>query len=133
MAQHDKIWESYRVVLGKREDYGIAAPLSLLPYPKPEIKTAIQAALRERKDPQEREDLKRAFITLAEFIPDHFVERVNKNWQATADAECETNKEGEVTVDADAMAETIRIQKGIADEGARLSREIEDYIDDLSG
>ncbi len=130
MGEHDQILKEYRAVLEKRKDFGIAAPLSLLPYPKVEIKSALQSAMRATDDPEKREQIKVEYITLADFIPDETAEIAGRNWQDAADVECETTKEGEVSVSADAMAEVVRIQKGIADEGARLNREIQELLKD---
>ena len=75
-----------------------------------------------------REQIKLEYITLADFIPDQVAEIARRNWEETADVECETEKEGEVTVSPDAMDEVVRIQKGIADEGAQLTREIQELL-----
>jgi hypothetical protein len=128
MGQHGQILKEYRAALEKRKDFGIAAPLSLLPYSKTEIKSALKAAMRATDDPEMREQIKLEYITLADFIPDQVAEIARRNWEETAAVECETEKEGEVTVSADAMDEVVRIQKGIADEGAQLTREIQELL-----
>jgi len=128
MGQHDQILKEYRAVLEKRKDFGIAAPLSLLPYSKAEIKSALLMEMRATDDPEKREQIKVEYITLADFIPDEMAEITRRNWQDTADVECETEKEGKIAVSADTMAEVVRIQKGIADEGARLTREIREML-----
>jgi hypothetical protein len=128
MGQHVQILKEYRAALEKRKDFGIAAPLSLLPYSKAEIKSALKAEMRSTDDPEIREQIKVEYITLADFIPDQVAEIATRNWQESADVECETEKEGEITVSADAMDEVVRIQKGIADEGAQLTREIQELL-----
>ena len=124
------IVKAYDVVLEKRKTFGIAAPLSLLPTTKEEIKSALKTAIAGTDIPEERERLKNGFITLAEFIPDLMAERVNKDLKDVSDAECEVSKDPEpVTIDV--MAEVVAAQKGIADEGAQLLAEITTYLDQL--
>jgi hypothetical protein len=124
------IVKEYDAVLEKRLEYGVAAPLSLLPYSKAEIKSALKSAMAETDSPEERERLKNGFITLAEFIPDVVAERVNQDLKDVADAECEVSKDPE-PVTRDVMAEVVEAQKGIADEGAKLLAEITAYLAQL--
>ena len=124
------IVKEYNVVLEKRQEYGVAAPLSLLPYSKTEIKSALRSAMAETDSPDERERLKNSFITLAEFIPDVVAERINQDLKDVADAECEVSKDPE-PVTRDVMAEVVETQKRIADEGAQLLAEITTYLTQL--
>ncbi|MGB2906526.1 MAG: hypothetical protein WBB73_05470 [Candidatus Aminicenantaceae bacterium] len=127
------IVNEYYNVLKDREQFGVAAPQSMLPYAKSEVKSALKAVMLEAKDPEEREKLKKGYITLADFVPDATAERVNQNWQEVADAQCETDQNLGGASETDVMAEVVRIQKGIADEGAWLTQEIETFIADLTG
>jgi len=124
------IIKAYDLVLEKRKDYGIAAPLSLLPNTKEEIKSALKTAIAGTDSPEKRERLKNGFITLAEFIPDLMAERVNQDLKEVADAECEVSKDPE-PITRDVMAEVVEAQKGIADEGAQLLADINAYISQL--
>lgn len=122
------IVKDYLSVLEKRKDYGMAMPLSLLSHTKTEIKEAIKAVIPKARDDEERERLKKGYITLSEFMPDNVLKRVNKDWKDVADAECETGTDTELTSDSDVMAEVVEVQKSIADEGASLFREISEFI-----
>ena len=124
------IIKEYNQALEKRKEYGVAAPLSLLPYSKTEIKSALRSVMAETDSPGERGRLKNGFITLAEFIPDAVAERVNQDLKDVADAECEVSKDPE-PVTRDVMAEVVEAQKGIADEGALLLAEITAFLDQL--
>ncbi len=124
------IVKEYTAVLEKRLEYGIAAPLSLLPYSKAEIKSALKSAIAETENPDARERLRNGFITLAEFIPDLVADRVNQDLKDVSDAECEVSRDPE-PVTRDVMAEVVKVQKGIADEGAQLLGEITEFIDQL--
>jgi len=124
------IVKEYDAVLKKRSEYGVAAPLSLLQYSKTEIKSALKSAMAKTDSPDERDKLKNGFITLAEFIPDVLAERVNQDLKDVADAECEVSKDPE-PVTRDIMAEVVEVQKGIADEGAKLLAEISAYLAQL--
>lgn len=122
------ILSDYFAVLEKREKYGMAMPLSMLPHTKTEIKDAIKAVIPATEDEKEREKLQKSYITLAEFIPDEILTRVNQDWKDVADAECETGTEPAASVETDIMAEVVKVQKGIADEGALLLQEIAEFI-----
>ncbi len=122
------IVKAYYSVLKDRERFGVAAPQSMLPFAKREIKSALKAAVQESNDPKERQRLKKGYISLADFIPDEAAERVSKNWKEVADSQCETDQELAGASDAELMAEVVRIQKGIANEGAQLAREIDALI-----
>ena len=126
------IVSAYGAILEQREKFGVAVPLSLLPFSKSQIKAAIKTSISATNDPQSREGLKAGFIALADFIPDQMAEVVNENWKEAADAECDTDKELAATEANKAMVEVTRIQKGIADEGAQLFAEIEKCIADIS-
>ena len=126
------IVSAYGTILEQREKFGVAVPLSLLPFSKAQIKAAIKTSISAANDPQSREGLKAGFIALADFIPDQLAEVVNENWKEAADAECDTDKELAATQANKAMAEVTRIQKSIADEGAQLFAEIEKYIAEIS-
>ena len=126
------IVSAYGAILEQREKFGVAVPLSLLPFSKSQIKAAIKTSISATNDPQSREGLKAGFIALADFIPDQMAEVVKENWKEAADAECDTDKELAATDANKAMVEVTRIQKGIADEGAQLFAEIEKYIAEIS-
>ena len=122
------IVNAYYSVLKDRERFGVAAPQSMLPFTRGEIKSALIAAIRETNDPVEKERLKTGYISLADFIPDEASERVNENWKEAADAQCETDQEIVGASEEELMAEVVSIQKGIANEGARLAGEIDALI-----
>lgn len=122
------IVRDYLSVLEKRENFGMAMPLSMLPYTKTEIKDAIKSAISSTQNEDERDRLKKGFITLSEFIPDKTLEKVNQDWKDVADAECEVGQKPEAVRDTDVMTEVVKVQKSIADEGARLSQEISEFI-----
>ena len=122
------ILKKYFSVLEKREEYGMAMPLSMLAHTKTEIKEAIKSVLSAAQDKEERDRLEKGFITLAEFIPDEVLKKVTQEWKEVADAECEVGQEPEPTADVDVMAEVVEVQKSIADEGARLAEEIAEFV-----
>ena len=122
------IVKEYLSVLEKRENFGMAMPLSMLPYTKTEIKDAIKSVISSTQNMEERDKLKKGYIILSEFIPDEVLKKVNQDWKDVADAECEVGQEPEAFVDTDVMAEVVKVQKSIADEGARLSQEIIEFI-----
>ncbi len=127
-ADPKDIVRDYLSILEKREDYGMAMPLSLLSHTKTEIKEAIKAVLPTIENVEEQDKLKMGYITLSEFIPDAILERVNKDWKGAADAECEANQEPEPRADTDTMAEVVKVQKSIADEGVRFLQEITEFF-----
>ena len=129
-ADPQDILRDYLLILEKRENFGMAMPLSMLSHTKTEIKEAIKAAIPAMGDVEERDKLKNGFITLSEFIPDEILERVNQDWKDVADAECEVGQEPEPVAERDVMAEVIKVQKSIADEGALLAQEITKFIDE---
>jgi hypothetical protein len=122
------IVNAYYSVLEDRQKFGVAAPQSMLPFTRGDIKSALKAAAREAVEPEERARLKRGYISLADFVPDEAAERVNDNWTEVADAQCETERELAGASDTELMAEVVNIQKGIADEGARLAQEFDSFI-----
>ena len=122
------IVNAYYSVLKDRERFGVAAPQSMLPFTRGEIKSALIAAIRETDEPVEMERLKKGYISLADFIQDAISERVNETWKEVADAQCETDQDVAGASEEELMAEVVRIQKGIADEGARLTLEIDALI-----
>jgi hypothetical protein len=125
------IVSAYGAVLEQREKFGVAVPLSLLPFSKAQIKAALKTAISVTHDPQSREGLRAGYIALADFIPDQLAEVVNENWKEAADAECATDKELAATQADKAMEEVVRIQKGIADEGALLLMDLEKFIAEI--
>ena len=129
-ADPQDILRDYLLILEKRENFGMAMPLSMLSHTKTEIKEAIKAAIPAMGDVEERDKLKNGFITLSEFIPDEILERVNQDWKDVADAECEVGQEPEPVAERDVMAEVIKVQKSIADEGAQLAQEISKFVDE---
>jgi hypothetical protein len=127
-ADPQDILRKYLSVLEKRENFGMAMPLSMLSHSKTEIREAIKVAISSTQNMEERDKLKKGYITLSEFIPDDVLKTVNQDWKDVADAECEVGQESEAVVDTDVMAEVVKVQKSIADEGARLSQEITEFI-----
>jgi hypothetical protein len=125
------IVRAYRDVLKDRDKFGIAVPLSMLPHSKTEIKAAIMSTIPEIRDPQEIKELRVGYTTLAEFIPDERVEAIGDDWSRAADAECDEDVKAEATEEAEVMDEVVRIQKGIADEGAALLKEIDQFLSRL--
>jgi hypothetical protein len=131
-ADPQDILRDYLSVLEKREKFGMAMPLSMLPYTKTEIKDAIKSAISSTQNMEERDRLKKGFITLSEFIPDEILKKVNQDWKDVADAECEVGQEPEPVAETDIMAEVIKVQKSIADEGAQLAQEIMEFVRKIS-
>jgi len=131
-TDHQNILRDYLSVLKKRETFGMAMPLSMLSHTKTEIKEAIKTAISTTGDVEEREELKNGYITLSEFIPDEVLKKINQNWKDVADAECEVGQEPEPVSETDIMAEVVKVQKSIADEGAQLAREIADFVSKIS-
>lgn len=107
----------------------MAMPLSMLPYSKNEVKEAIKRAMSSTQNKEDLDKLKKSFITLSEFIPDEILKKVDQEWRDVADAECEAGQEPEPVAETDVMAEVVGVQKGIADEGARLAQEMEEFIE----
>jgi hypothetical protein len=62
--------KQYSDVLGRAAELGDTVPESLLPFPREQIKNALLVAYFCDADPQFREQLKSAYVCLAEFIPD---------------------------------------------------------------
>ena len=125
------IVSKYLGVLEKREKFGMAMPLSMLTHTKTEIKNAIRTVISTVGDADEQDRLKNGYITLAEFIPDEILKKVDQDWKDVSDAECEVGKEPEVFPETDIMEEVIKVQKGIADEGAQLSQEITEIMNKI--
>ena len=125
------IVKAYQDVLKNRDKFGIAVPLSMLPFSKTEIKAAIMSTIPEIHDPEAIKKLRVDYTTLAEFIPDEKVEAIGQDWSRAADAECDEDVQAEASGEAGAMDEVVRIQKGIADEGALLLREIDQFLSRL--
>ena len=121
------IVKDYFSILEKRENFGMAMPLSMLPHTKTEIKDAIKSALASSHNLGERDKLKKGFTSLSEFIPDEILKRVERDWKNVADAECEGSQKPESVVETDVMAEVVKVQKSIADEGAQLTQEITEF------
>jgi hypothetical protein len=122
----------YFSILEKRENYGMAMPLSKLPYTKTEVKEAIKSSLSSGASVEERDKLKKGYITLSEFIPDEVLKKVDQYRRDAADAECESGEEPGVGSETDVMAEVIKVQKSIADEGAVLAQEITEFMEKIS-
>jgi hypothetical protein len=118
----------YFSVLEERENYGMAMPLSMLRFTKGEIKDALKSAMLSAESVEEREKLKKGYITLSEFIPDEVLKKVDQDWKNVADAECESGEEPEFASESDIMAEVTKVQKGIADDGAQLAQDIEAFL-----
>ena len=131
-ADPQDILRDYLSVLEKREKFGMAMPLSMLPYTKTEIKDAIKSAVAATQDKEKRDELKKGFITLSDFIPDEILKKVDQEWRDVADAECEVGQEPEPVSESDIMAEVIEVQKSIADEGARLAQEITEFMNKIA-
>lgn len=127
-AEPKDIVTEYLAVLKQREKYGMAMPLSMLSHTKTEIRDAIKAVIAKTEDDEERNKLQKGYVTLAEFIPDEILKRVTQDWKDVADAECEPGTESSASGQTDIMAEVVKVQKEIADEGALLSQEIEEFV-----
>lgn len=126
------IVRNYLSVLEKRDNYGMAMPLTSLSNTKTEIKDAIKSLILSTGSTEERDKLKKGYITLSEFIPDEVLKKVDQYRKDAADAECEEGKESEVLAEGDIMAEVVKVQKSIADEGAQLAQEIAEFIGEIS-
>jgi hypothetical protein len=112
-ANLQDILRDYLLILEKRENFGMAMPLSKLSHTKTEIKEAIKTAIPLAGDVEEQDKLKKGYITLSEFIPDEILKRVNQDWRDVADAECEVSQEPEPVAEIDVMAEVVKVQKSI--------------------
>jgi len=123
-----EIVEAYQKILKDRDKFGVAMPVSMLPYSKTQIKAAILSLFPDIQGSQEKQALRTNYITLAEFIPDQMLEAIGDDWARAADAECDEDKQGKATEEAEVMEEVVRIQKGIADEGAALLKEIDAFL-----
>ena len=126
-----EIVREYFSVLEKRENFGMAMPLSMLSHTKTEIRDAIKSAISSTQNREEREKLKNGYITLSEFIPDEVLKRVHQDWKDVADAECEEGRESNVVAETEIMAEVVEVQKSIADDGARLAQEITEFLNKI--
>lgn len=131
-ADTQDILRGYLSILEKREQFGMAMPLSMLPYTKTEIKHAIKSAISSTQNIKERDRLKKGFIALSDFIPDEILKKVDQEWRDVADAECEVGQKPEPISEYDIMAEVIEVQKSIADEGAQLAQEITEFMNKIS-
>ena len=67
LAEVQRIVTSYGAVLEERVATGVVRDISSLPCPKLQIKEALQCAMRVTTDAPGREQLKIAFISLADF------------------------------------------------------------------
>ena len=123
-----EIVEAYQEVLKDRDKYGVAMPVSMLPYSKTQIKAAILSLFPDMQGSHEKQALRASYITLAEFIPDRMLAAIGDDWARAADAECDEDMQGKATDESEVMEEVVRIQKGIADEGAALLKEIDAFL-----
>lgn len=87
----NRIVSSYGDVLARIVHVKTVLPVSLLPYPKAEIKQAIQTLLWEIEDMDLplRNSLIQAFVFLEQFIPDNKVEIVEHGQAAIQSADPE--------------------------------------------
>lgn len=131
-GKEKNILDRYFEVLEKRDSYGMAMPLTSLPSTKSEIKNAIKSAISSTGSDEERDRLKKGYITLSEFIPDMVLEKVDRYRRDAANAECEVEEGSEAEGESDVMSEVVEVQKSIADEGARLAQEMEDFLSKTS-
>lgn len=85
----ERIVSAYGAVLARLKHVNTALPSSLLPYPKSEIKQAIQTLLWEFDDMDKavRNSLIQAIVYLEQFIPDNKVETVARGQAALQSAD----------------------------------------------
>ena len=64
----ETVLQDYGIVLGTRAPQpGYVADVKSLPHPKPRIKEALVVALRSMQDPHMRSQLKKAYVSLADW------------------------------------------------------------------
>ncbi len=74
MKQFQKIVRDYSVVLENLENQlGMLVPMSLLPYPKEDIRAALIRSIELTRDDVMKEALKVGLLVLDDFIPDEEV------------------------------------------------------------
>jgi hypothetical protein len=74
MDQFQKIVRDYGVVIESLEtQLGMPVPMSLLPYPKEDIRTALIRSIELTTDDVMKEALKVGLLVLDDFIPDEEV------------------------------------------------------------
>ena len=89
LEQAEHIVSAYGAVLARLKHVNTALPSSLLPYPKAEIKQAIQTLLWEFDDMDQtvRNSLIQGYVYLEQFIPDNKVETVARGQAALQSAD----------------------------------------------
>lgn len=87
ISHAEMIIKSYGNVLSKSDISAYGVPLSSLPYPKNEIKQAIQLLLWEFGDKDEsiRDGLIQGYVLLAQFILDSDVDTLTKGYAVLQD------------------------------------------------
>ncbi len=74
MKQFQKIVRDYGVVIESLENQlGMLVPMSLLPYPKEDIRAALIRSIELTRDDVMKEALKVGLLVLDDFIPDEEV------------------------------------------------------------
>lgn len=81
MQQVFEIVGDFGAILEKSTLFPIASPESMLPHSKDVIKTAIKLALLVTEDKTAIKHLMTAYVSLADFIPDHEAHILNANWE----------------------------------------------------
>ncbi len=80
MKQFQKIVRDYSVVLENLENQlGMRVPMSLLPYPKEDIRAALIRSIEVTTDDVMEEALKVGLLVLDDFIPDEEVRDEREN------------------------------------------------------
>jgi len=74
MKQFQKIVRDYGVVIESLENQlGVLVPMSLLPYPKEDIRAAVIRSIELTTDDVMKEALKVGLLVLDDFVPDEEV------------------------------------------------------------
>jgi hypothetical protein len=84
----EKVLADYGIVLGTRAPQpGYVADAKLLPHPKPRIKEALVVALRSMQDPHMRSQLRKAYVSLADWQEGVGTTRPGGLWMMQVQAE----------------------------------------------
>jgi hypothetical protein len=128
-ADVGEIIGAYGAVLAETAAFGLIRDINTLPYLKTDIKEALKLALSVTADATMREQLKVAYISLADFQwltegETHALQLWNSalSKHATATGDLELDELGEVvSAEADVV---IAVQQRVADESHSLAQEL---------
>ena len=86
----ETVLQDYGVVLGRSAPQpGYVADAKSLPHPKPRIKEALVVAMRSMQDPHMRSQLKKAYVSLADWQEGVGTTRPGGLWMMQVEAEQE--------------------------------------------